>query len=76
MKLTPWFKCQSKKPTIPGWYDAKYEGCQMEKKRYWFDGSTWYCNKGDKTKCSFGNSRVFNDSWRGLAEPPKKAKVK
>lgn len=76
MKLTRWFKCWNKQPTIAGWYDAKYEGGGVEKTRYWFDGKIWHYKKGNKGKSSFGNSRAFNDSWRGLAEPPKMASKK
>ena len=67
-KLTRWFKCSEKQPTIPGWYDARY--VSNVHRKYW-SGTKWL-NDGTE----FGNRPTVypNDAWRGLASDPEAGK--
>lgn len=72
MKLTDWFPADVK-PTHIGEYDFKYEyGYQF---RAFFDG-TQFLIRDLRDLYWWDRPIIRQGVWRGLAEPPKKAKAK
>lgn len=77
MKLTPWFEGDVKPHRI-GVYERGMNGCPLPHPFYFWDGQYWR-GMGETTveKIVGQNISVFQKiQWRGLAEPPKKAKAK
>lgn len=66
MKLTPWFKHD--KPVRDGWYECLESCLCCIRMLYWKNGKWQWQEHGHSC---FLQSQI----WRGLAEPPTKAKA-
>ena len=70
MKLTKWFPANIN-PAYPGVYEVKYDLARGWYRRW--DGKNWFCGYFTPEHAALSDFPLLSNdnSWRGLAEPPK-----